>query len=336
MLFRSSHYTEHIKNVADISVPNKKEYCNKHGYSLEINEGRLSNRHPAWDKIKFLQTLLDKDYDYLVWVDNDAILMHQDYRFDFICSNYSDKNLIICSEPGQDISHLDIDTDFNKLENLRIVNTGVFILKNNDWAKQFLEKCWNTTTTTNTGQNNSHFTVDDDDINYDLWPFEQGVIHVVLSKKNKEDYIILNNKIMNSFYYEYKRFEFICHFTGHGGNNTLINDFIKMMTKKNYDSVKIKSDNSKVLFKDGYALLSYDIYKTYNDTLYFHFTWDVSNSGLKYLSHEFKVITKKYDKEISFNSMFEGSFEIGQLIDVKIMHTYEYYGEKNWYDLIYL
>ena len=108
------------------------------------------------------------------------------------------------------------------------------------------------------------------------------------------------------------------------------------MTKKNYDSVKIKSDNSKVLFKDGYALLSYDIYKTYNDTLYFHFTWDVSNSGLKYLSHEFKVITKKYDKEISFNSMFEGSFEIGQLIDVKIMHTYEYYGEKNWYDLIYL
>ena len=331
-----SHYTEHIKKVADISVLNKKEYCEKHGYSLEIHEGRLSDRHPAWDKIKFLQELTNKDYDYLIWVDNDAIIMHQEYRFDFICSNYLDRNLIICSEPNQNVSYLKINTDFDKLENLRIINSGVFILKNNEWGRQFLEECWNTTTNTNVGENTSHSIVDNRNVNYDLWPFEQGSIHIVLSKKNNKDYIILNNKVMNSFKYQYQRFEFICHFLGDGRNDKLINDFIKMVTKKNYDGIKIKTDISKVMFKSGYALLSYDVYKTQDDTLYFHFTWDLSKLGVEHLSHEFKIITKNYTKNVPFNSIYEGNFEIAHHTDVQIMHTYEYYGERNWYDLVNL
>jgi hypothetical protein len=328
-----SHYTEHIKNVAKISIPNKENYCNKHEYFIEIHEGRLSNRHPAWDKIKFIQSLLHKNYDYFVWIDNDAIIIHDDYRFDFICCNYHEQNMIICSENNQEYFKIDNEIDFNKLENLRIVNSGVFILKNNVWTKKFLEDCWNINTNTNIGFNTSHKNVKDENINYNLWPFEQGAIHIALSER--DDYVIIKNKIMNSFKHQYERYEFICHFVGEGNNHEMIDDFIKMVQKKSFNGEKIKYGKSIVDFKNGYAVLSYDIYKTSN-TLYFHYKWDLTNLGLEHLSHHFKIITNTYEREIPFNSIHEGNFEIEQTDKIKIMHTYEYYGEKKWYDLIYL
>lgn len=329
-----SLYTEHIKHIAELSIPNKSEYSKKHGYFFEYHSGRMSDRHPAWDKIKFIQTLLDKDYDYIIWMDNDTIIMHQEYRFDFICSNYSDKNLIISSDVNY--KKLNDDIDFTNLENFRIVNNGVFILKNNEWSKNFLEECWNINTNTNSGVNNSHKSVNDKQINHHLWPFEQGAVHVSLSKKNPDDYVIVNNKIMNSFKHHYDKFEFVCHFTGNNDSVSDINSFIKIMKIRNIDGYIISKGESKVIFRDGYSLLVYNIYKTKNHSLYFQFFWDTSNLTLKYLSHNFKIVHNNREKEITFNSNYEGAFEIEDVSNTKIYHTYEYYGEKNWYELTYL
>lgn len=215
-----SSYTENIEDMAKVTIRNKEDYCLKHNYDLIINKGRLSPRHPGWDKVPLILSKMDTEVsDYFIWMDNDAYITNKDIRFDFICNNYSDKNLIICSEEHFHQEKIDSNINFNNLANLRLINTGVFVIKNNSWGKKFLEEVWNTRSNTNRGEDFSHAEVQGNSFTYDFWPFEQGPFHIVLSKRNKEDYKILKNNVMNIFKHQHQKQHFICHFVGTHNKN---------------------------------------------------------------------------------------------------------------------
>jgi hypothetical protein len=332
-----SHFTENLREVGNLSVKNKQEYCNAHGYDFIYENSRLSDRHPAWDKVKLLLELLNdksKNYDYFVWMDNDAFINNSQLRFDILCSNFNESSLLICSEPHiKDLEYLNNDLDYNLLDNLRIVNTGVFILKNNEWSRNFLQKVWHTKSNTNIGINGSHAAVSESQFNYNYWPFEQGAFHIVLSKMDKKDYKILNNKIMNSFYGMQSFKDFVCHFTGNGSNFKMIENYIKELNcSMDFEKLQILySGEHSFIFLNSDIFLKYSIYSNQGHFL-LKYEWDLSKANMECLSHSFKIVNKINNnfKIIDFESKQEGYFELDSISDIDLYHSYDWYGEKDW------
>ena len=133
-------YTNHIRwdnygkcDYGDFSSFNHHEYANKHGYSYIkkiVNNDDYQNWHPTWIKIDVLKTYLPL-FEYLVWIDADAVFVNQDVKIEDLISN-------------------DIDLILPKLEVDKIsgnmwthTSTGLMVWKNSEWSNNILNLLWN-------------------------------------------------------------------------------------------------------------------------------------------------------------------------------------------------
>ena len=94
-------------------------------------EGTLDPaRPPAWSKVPFVRRLLDQ-YDWVFWLDADALIMNPDVALEGLLDpGYS---LILVKQPGPD--------PFGNLH----LNTGSFFIKSDRWAKAFLDDLYRQT-----------------------------------------------------------------------------------------------------------------------------------------------------------------------------------------------
>jgi len=98
--------------------------------SKNPNNGKM--RHAAWSKILTSLIVLEEDYDYVVYIDSDAILRNLDNKLeDFIEKHIGDNNFIFFSN-SQKIGVLE---DNNSC-------SGFFVIKNCKEAKENLIDWW--------------------------------------------------------------------------------------------------------------------------------------------------------------------------------------------------
>jgi hypothetical protein len=133
-------YTDHIRwdnygkcDYGDFASLNHHEYSNKHGYSYIkeiVRNDEYSNWHPTWIKIYVLKKYLPL-YDYVVWIDADAVFVNQDVKIEDLISD-------------------DIDLILPKLEVDQIsgnmwthTSTGLMVWKNSEWSNSMLNLLWN-------------------------------------------------------------------------------------------------------------------------------------------------------------------------------------------------
>jgi hypothetical protein len=133
-------YTDHIRwdnygkcDYGDLASLNHHEYSNKHGYSYIkeiVKNDNYSDWHPTWIKIDVLKKYLPL-FDYVVWIDADAIFVNQDIKIeDMITDN--------------------VDLVIPKLEVDRVsgnmwthTTTGFMVFKNSEWSNHILNELWN-------------------------------------------------------------------------------------------------------------------------------------------------------------------------------------------------
>ena len=226
-------YTENIKSYGELSTKNKEWYSKKYNIDLIVTQERLSNRHPAWDKIQCVLNAMNEDYDYIIWMDADAIFLTDKIDFNKIMNIYSDKNFIVCLDPSTTTDKLDINyhyNDPNLLHLLHTINTGVFIIKNNNEMSELLKKAWNTQTNTNKGlyDINKVVSLNNCKHNWDDWPYEQGALTVTFA--GRDDIAILSEKAFNTITRNSNETTFILHDMG-GRNNE--SNLIKLFSEWN-------------------------------------------------------------------------------------------------------
>jgi hypothetical protein len=107
--------------VSELSVRNKQQYAQLHGYEVVVANDLLDHSRPgAWSKLPAMLHHLPK-FDYLVYMDIDTLVMNFDVRIE---------QFLI---PGKDII---MGTDWSG------PNTGVWIAKNTDWSKGLIKEVW--------------------------------------------------------------------------------------------------------------------------------------------------------------------------------------------------
>ena len=114
-------YTEAIKDLADITTRYLIKYCEFNGYDhfIYTEKDFSHNMKPAWSKLIFINKEFEKGYQYVLWVDADAIITNANYKLESIIEN--DKDIYI----SKDVNGL---------------NTGIVMFKNTDKVKNILNK----------------------------------------------------------------------------------------------------------------------------------------------------------------------------------------------------
>ncbi len=310
-------YTENIKSYGEPTTLNKDEYAKKYNIDLIVTKERQSKRHPAWDKIKCVENAMNSDYDYIIWMDADSIFVNDSIDFNTLINIYSDKNFVVCLDPITNKNRLDDSFDYTDLANLRIINTGIFIIKNNNEMKEILSSVWNTKTNTNSGLFNPDKVVTE--FNYDDWPYEQGAFHVAFS--GRKDIEILPDTSFNTITYKTHNYSFILH--NMGGKESMTNIIQK------YKNKKVTIIDKDVLFNlnDIFNVKLHIEINKLPSSIVINFQWKLP--GEKKLSHIFKINGKNY----YFNSNPEGTIKIPYTEELTIKHTYDYYGSVNWFDI---
>lgn len=114
----------HNENAEDSSRKNKLDYCKRHGYKFIAARDQIDVSRPAaWSKFQVMLDYLD-DYDYILWMDNDAIFIDKSRRIEDVILN------------GQYISDLYFVKDQNG------INSGVFLVKNTQFSKWYLKEAY--------------------------------------------------------------------------------------------------------------------------------------------------------------------------------------------------
>ena len=107
-----------------------KKYCNRWGYDFKIINHDISEIPPYWLRVKDLVELLKSNYDIICYMDVDAAFNDHDIELTQLLKYIEDTadktyDIFIGSDVAEE----------------KILNSGVFIVKNNKWTRQFI-KTW--------------------------------------------------------------------------------------------------------------------------------------------------------------------------------------------------
>ncbi len=146
-----SHYSG-LAEYLEHTIPNHQNYAQHNGYGYIFREGILSDRFrneghknnalatgAYWQKIVALREALDEinpatgnPYEWVMWVDADVVFSNIDRKLETVINEYAKPNTNLLIAP--DHFMLDMFGAFG----LCAVNTGVFILRNSLWSREFL------------------------------------------------------------------------------------------------------------------------------------------------------------------------------------------------------
>jgi len=197
-------------------------YCNKWNYHYKIFNHKVCDIPPYWLRVRDLLTLLETtNYELICYMDIDAVFINHDIEL-YSLVNYIEQK----SNHSYDMF---IGEDPNPL---RLLNTGVFIIKNTDWSKNFI-KNWLNNCINKLGKlhdicspweyNNKHWTCNNCDWageSYEQGNLEDMFNNNILNSKNK---ITILRQLFLSNEYKYTD-SFVKHFMG---NKNGIIDIIK-------------------------------------------------------------------------------------------------------------
>lgn len=183
---------------AATAAENKRNYASRHGYAFVARsqefaqqELRTVPRRIVWGKVDVIEKVLPK-YDWLFWMDMDAVVMNQDISVHAILDDLrktyptgpkgfeSSVDLVVV-RPGRD----------------KMLNAGVFLMRNTEWSHRFLKQVQATSSWYNKSPS-----------------YEQGAMwDAINDSANKEHVVVIQSDHMfNTFPQFYKPGDFVVHF----------------------------------------------------------------------------------------------------------------------------
>lgn len=112
---------EGVEAICAESTANKQAYADLHGYDLIVDDGIVDkNRPTSWSKLLAMRKYLP-DYDFLLYVDIDTIIMNPEHRLEDIV-DYNYDQMLAADKNG--------------------LNCGVWMVRNTPWMLWFIDEMW--------------------------------------------------------------------------------------------------------------------------------------------------------------------------------------------------
>lgn len=179
---------------------NKRDYADKYGYKFVARSRefaqqamRVDQRRTVWGKIDVIQKVLPK-VEWLFWLDMDAVIMNDDISIEDLMETLKTKYYSgTANEFDQNIDFIIVRPGTDKM-----INAGVFLIKNTKWSFEFLNEIQQQVSWYRQGPS-----------------YEQGAMWDIMRKgkyMNRTMYLDRENHIFNTFPKYYEPNDFIVHF----------------------------------------------------------------------------------------------------------------------------
>mmetsp|Transcript_26268 Transcript_26268/g.83967 ORF Transcript_26268/g.83967 Transcript_26268/m.83967 type:complete len:381 (-) Transcript_26268:265-1407(-) len=118
------NWGRNFQGINEATIDNKATYAARHGYRLIDASKLISKKRPtSWSKVIAVRRAL-KDFDWVMWMDADAIFTNPTVRIEDILP------------PRPEDVDLVITKDWNGY------NAGVWLMRNSTWGAEFLDRWW--------------------------------------------------------------------------------------------------------------------------------------------------------------------------------------------------
>ncbi len=122
--------------LAKITIPAMRRYADRHLCELRVVTKTTVDRHPAWMKIPSIREALTEEFDFVLWLDADALIVR------------SDVDVRTAIHPTADLQlswHGPETTDWQAPPELPPhFNAGVLLIRVSSWSKDFFARVWET------------------------------------------------------------------------------------------------------------------------------------------------------------------------------------------------
>jgi hypothetical protein len=209
---------EKYKEFTKLGMLTQIEYCKRNGYDLIDDESVYDKSRPIpWSKILSIKKYLQQ-YDYIVWMDADIIILNFEVKLESFINQYlfnKESDFLMCIDTG------------NKR------NTGVWFIKNTDYALKFMDRIYEQTNYIDAGEweqtafNNLYEqNIDNIQSKSTIFPYSQAYL-------------------FNCLLYDYKYGYFLIHFMG-CRDLYLLSQFFKDLYPLQRDDESIDQYNSRI------------------------------------------------------------------------------------------
>jgi len=123
--------------AAPLSAKNKREYSERHGYafvphSFEFAQQPYRRRRAVWGKIDAVEKVLSY-YEWLLWIDMDAIFVNRSLSIEHLLEMCEER---VGGKEAFEKIHLIVARPIGD----KMINAGVFLIRNTDWARDILRR----------------------------------------------------------------------------------------------------------------------------------------------------------------------------------------------------
>jgi len=124
--------TKSVWEYASYAIAINTYYAQMHGYAIRFfHHNRYEPADDRWVKVKIVLEAMDtwaSTYDYVAWIDADAIFLNLDFDLEAFVKSHSDRYHMLVSADGGSISH---------------ANTGMMLLRVSNVSRTLLHEWWN-------------------------------------------------------------------------------------------------------------------------------------------------------------------------------------------------
>jgi len=128
-----SAYDSVQQPLAAITIPRMQAFAEAHGYEKRVIHGDHWKRPRGWLKIEVIRAALEDNFDFVLWMDVDAIVLRNDVD---VRTAAVDEAHLHMAWHGPDTSEI-LAADF-----VPHFNSGVMLIRVSDWSRDFFRRVW--------------------------------------------------------------------------------------------------------------------------------------------------------------------------------------------------
>jgi galactosyl transferase GMA12/MNN10 family len=126
-------YNSTLQPLAAFTVPRMQALAQAHGYEVRAIHRDDWERPRGWIKIEAIHAALDSDFDFLFWIDVDAIILRSDVDVRTAAVDHADLHMVW---HGPDTARIEAENFVPHF------NSGVMLIRVTDWSRHFFSRVW--------------------------------------------------------------------------------------------------------------------------------------------------------------------------------------------------
>lgn len=128
-----SSYDDAFASIATVTLPRLERYAGRHQYTLRVATD-LCERPGGWVKVPLIRQALGEPFDFVLWVDADALLLRDAVDIRSAITDGADLHM---AWHGPDT------TDWRAPPGLvPHFNSGIMLIRNCSWSREFFDAVW--------------------------------------------------------------------------------------------------------------------------------------------------------------------------------------------------